>query len=259
MNPACVITDISYIYPGSATPALTKVSLTINQGTSVALLGPNGSGKSTLMDILLRWKHPSEGNIVLFDKPLKSYGKKELGRTIALVPQEEQSRFSFSLFDYVLFGRASYIKELEQPKSQDREIAAQALEQVGLLPLANRTVTELSGGEHQLLLLARALAQKPHILLLDEPTNSLDPANVAKVLTILKSLHEQGITMFFTTHDPMLAAEAATHVALLKEGSLILSGKREVVLQSEILTHVYDTNIATLTYDGQLLVFRKTD
>lgn len=256
MNDACVISGVSFHYPNALKPALDSFSLNIPEGGSMALLGPNGAGKSTLMDILLTWKAPMQGQVSLFGKPLTSYSRKEMGRTVSLVPQDENSNFAFTVLDYVLFGRAPYLGDMAQPRAEDLDIAGDALQQVGLTSFSGRPVTSLSGGEHQLLLLARAIAQRPRFMLLDEPTSALDPANTAKVLQILKKLHMQGMTLFFTTHDPSMAAEAATHVAMLKSGKLLAAGPLEEVMTSALLTSLYDTPMDTLRHNGRMLVFR---
>lgn len=256
MNNACTMIDVTFNYPNADVSALDTFSLDIPQGSSMALLGPNGAGKSTLMDILLTWKQPDKGQVLLFDKPLSSYSRKEMGKTVSLVPQDENSNFAFTVLDYVLFGRAPYLGDMAQPKKEDLDIASDALQQVGLVSFAGRPVTSLSGGEHQLLLLARAIAQRPRLMLLDEPTSALDPANTAKVLHILKNLHKRGMTLFFTTHDPSMAAETATHVAMLKSGKLLASGPLEEVMTAPLLSSLYDTPMDTIRHQGKMLVFR---
>lgn len=256
MSTACTISGLSFRYQNAKTPALDSFSLEIPKGSSMALLGPNGAGKSTLMDIMLRWKTPTDGTITLFGHPLQSYSRKEMGRLVALVPQDENSNFAFSALDYVLFGRAPYLGDIAQPRQEDIDIALDSLRQVGLSSFAERPVTSLSGGEHQLLLLARAIAQRPRLMLLDEPTSALDPANTAKVLAILTRLHDQGMTLFFTTHDPSMAAETATHVAMLKDGRLLSSGTMQKTMTAESLSELYDTPMATLSHDSKLFVYR---
>ncbi|MGE4583894.1 MAG: ABC transporter ATP-binding protein [Sphaerochaeta sp.] len=237
---ALSIKNLTYTYPGG-NRALCDISLDIAQGQSVAILGANGAGKSTLLDILLGWK--TDDSVLLFDKKLSDYGRKELGRTLALVPQSEPSNFSFTLLDYVLFGRSPYLSELGTPSPADAQIAYQALCEVGLEHYQDRSITNLSGGEHQLLLLARAIAQQSSLLLLDEPTSALDPANRIRVLSILRGLHAQGRTLMFTTHDANLAYALATHVAMLKKGSLLCFGPKEEVVTTEMLTTLYDTSL----------------
>jgi iron complex transport system ATP-binding protein len=237
---ALTVNHLSFTYP-SGTKALDDISLFVQEGQSVAILGSNGAGKSTLLDVLLGWQKSTE--VSLYDKPLSSYGRKELGRTLALVPQFEQYNFSFSLLDYVLFGRSPYLSGLGTPSEEDAEIAYQALCDVGLESYAERHITTLSGGEHQLLLLARAIAQQSSMLLLDEPTSALDPANRKRVITILKQLHTKGKTLLFTTHDANLAYDLASHVAMVKKGRLLCYGSKEEVVTTAMLTTLYDTDL----------------
>lgn len=256
MKRAYSINGVTYTYPGRERPAVTDLDIGIPEGLTTVLLGPNGAGKSTLMDLLLRWRKPDTGSIELFDKPLESYGRKELGRTVSLVPQEEGSRFSFTVIEYVLFGRSPYVHELASPDEGDVRIAREALERVGIDHIAHRAVTTLSGGEHQLLLLARALAQQPSVLLLDEPTSSLDPGNTARVITILRQLSDRGITLFFTTHDPSVAAACAHHVVMMRGGRKLFSGPTRESLTSALLTELYGTPMETFLHGPHVVVLR---
>lgn len=256
MSLAYALDHVTYTYPGREKPAVLDLCLTIPEGKTTVLLGPNGAGKSTLMDLLLKWRAPETGNITLFDKPLESYGKRKLGQTVSLVPQEEGSRFSFTVLEYVLFGRSPYLHELAAPTKHDVRIAYDSIVQVGIESIAHRSITTLSGGEHQLLLLARALAQQPKVLLLDEPTSSLDPGNTAKVVRILRQLSNQGITLFFTTHDPSVAAECAHMVAMISKSTLLFSGPVKEGLTSHLLSELYETPMETFHHDGALVVGR---
>lgn len=246
------VEGLSFTYP-SGTRALSDITLEVEEHSTLALLGSNGAGKSTLMDLLFGWK-PSP-NITLFGKSLKEYGRKELGRNIALVPQSEHYNFSFTLLDYTLFGRAPYLAEMAAPTDEDVHIAYEALEMVGLASFAQRSVTSLSGGEAQLVLIARAIAQQSKVLLLDEPTSALDPANRRKVIEILSSLHEEGKTIIFTTHDAQFAYEVATHVAMLKGGKLLAYGLKEKVVTSSLLTTLYDTPMTVCTVGEKTLIY----
>ncbi|MFA5446988.1 MAG: ABC transporter ATP-binding protein [Sphaerochaeta sp.] len=249
---ALTLNAISYTYP-SGTQALKEVSFSIAEGSSVALLGSNGAGKSTLLDLILGlYPHV---DITLFGRPLSSYSRKEVGRSVALVPQNEQFNFSFTLLDYTLFGRSPYLNQLQTPSEEDAAIALAALCQVGLDSFEHRSVTSLSGGEHQLLLLARAIAQKSRMLLLDEPTSALDPANRRKTITLLQELHSQGRTLLFSTHDANLAWELATHVVMLKDGRLLAAGLKEEVVNTQMLTTLYETKIHVTTVDHTTLIY----
>ncbi len=255
-NFAYTIKDLSYTYESNNLVAINNISVMIENGKTTALLGPNGAGKSTLMDLLLSFRTPSSGEIFLYDRPLSSYTKKELGQTVGLVPQEEKSRFAFKAIEYVLFGRSPYLHHMKSPTQIDVDIAYDALSQVGLIELAHRQVTTLSGGEHQLLLLARTLAQQPKVILLDEPTSALDPGNTARVLSILTTLKEKGITLIFTTHDPSIAADIADEVMMIKKGKLLFSGSMKKEFTSEHLTSLYETPLHTFTLNNRLVIMR---
>lgn len=253
--PALRLDGVTYAYPGASRPAVDGVSFDLPRGASLALLGPNGAGKSTLLDLLLRWKAPSAGRIELAGRPLESCTRTELGRAVSLVPQGEVARFAFTLREYVLFGRAPHVAALAMPGPEDEEAADAALRDVGLDALAGRDVGTLSGGERQLLLLARAMAQRTPLMLLDEPTSALDPANTARVAGILRTLRGRGTTLLWTTHDPSFAAAEATHAALLRAGRLLAAGPAEAVLSADALTALYGTPLHTLRHAGRTLVY----
>ncbi len=253
----CITADhLRYRYRQKAKPALDDVSFSIEQGSVTALLGPNGAGKTTLLDLILGWKRSEEGSLLVKGKDPSLLPRKEAGRLMALAAQAEHITFSFSVLDYVLFGRAAHIPPLSAPGKEDYRIAEAALQQVGLLQLAERSVTSLSGGELQLVKLARSVAQQPRLLLLDEPTSDLDPANTSRVLEIMHSVADGGTTLVFTTHDPMLASDIATHTALLKNGRLLFFGPSEEGLTAEHLRTLYDIPMKVLYAENRRLIFR---
>ena len=200
------IQKLSFSYVNGRPSAVKEVSFEILPHSVTAILGPNGAGKTTLLHLLLGLKHPLSGLIKLNDTPLRDYSRRELSQWIGLVPQSEYIPFEYSVLEYVLLGRAPYLGPLELPSREDTIIAKRSLAEVGIDALENRSVMALSGGEQQLVTLARALAQKPRILLLDEPTSHLDLSNRNTTLRILDRLRSSGTTVVFTTHDPEAAA-----------------------------------------------------
>lgn len=256
MNFAYELENIEYSYPNQDIKAIDNFSYSIIKGKTTALLGPNGAGKSTLMDLLLGWKVASKGTLSLFGKSLKSYSRRELAQIISLVPQQEISRFAFNVKEYVLFGRSPYINQFAMPTDDDLKIVDEVIRKVGLKNIENRSVTSLSGGEKQLLLLARSLAQQPNVMLLDEPTSNLDPYNTAKLISILKLLAKEEITLFFTTHDPQLASEIADQIVMIKNGTLLFSGTKEEALDSKRLSSLYATKIETFLYKDKIVALR---
>jgi iron complex transport system ATP-binding protein len=166
--------DVRFVYPANDRPVFPQLTLDIAPGTVTAILGPNGVGKTTLLHLALGWLKPQAGHVALQGRPLGSYSRGEPGRKMGLVPQSEHTAFEYSLLEYVLLGRAPYLKPLEMPGPEDARIALDALARVGLAGWEGRSIARVSGGERQLVLVARALAQQPRFLLLDEPTSHLD-------------------------------------------------------------------------------------
>mgnify|MGYP006268752859 CR=1 FL=1 len=234
---------------------LTGVDLALRPGGSLAILGPNGVGKTTLLRIGLGWLRPRAGRVEIADRALESYHRRELGRILALVPQDEHLPFDYSLREYVLLGRTPHLATLDLPGREDHAVAERALETVGLTRLADRSVATLSAGERQLLLLARAIAQEPRALLLDEPSSHLDIGNKSRVLALLRQLRDRGTGLLFTTHDPQFALNLADQVLVLKEGHVVASGSPEETIQSEILSRTYRTAVRVLDTPAGRAVF----
>jgi iron complex transport system ATP-binding protein len=230
---------LSFRYRTDRPPLLTDFCLEIPAGGTTAMLGPNGAGKSTLLFLTLGWLKPLRGQIWLDGKLQQDYTRREKGQFMSLVPQREQSMFAYSVLEYVLLGRAPCLSALAVPDEADYAIAFEALRQAGLDGFTHRNVLELSGGEHQMLLLARALTQKPRLLLLDEPTTHLDLYNKAQVRNLLQHLQQQGVTIVMTTHEPELALELASHAVLLHQGRVLHAGSAEKALTSERLSQLY--------------------
>jgi len=218
---------------------LQDLSSSVPGGKITALLGPNGTGKTTLIYCALGWLRPLRGDIFINGKDIQDFSRNELSRTLALVPQQETIPFPLRVIDYALFGRAPYLKPLESPGKDDYQIAREMLKRLSIKYMENWSVRELSGGEKQLVLIARALTQQPECLLLDEPTTHLDPANRHRILRIMKSLAESGKTIFFTTHSPEEALSVAGHCMFLNNRTIVSQGKTEDILTSENLTELY--------------------
>jgi iron complex transport system ATP-binding protein len=248
-----------FAYPG-ARPVLNGLSFALEEGTIAAILGPNGAGKSTLLDICLGWKLPEQGAVLIAGKPLGDWSRGERGRMMSLVPQRENVRFDFTVTEYVLLGRAPHLRSLEGPGTRDRTIAREALFAAGLAGLENRSVTTLSGGEYQLMLIARSLTQQPSLLLLDEPASQLDPGHQLHVMRLLKKLSRQGIAVLFTSHSPQTAAFVADTIHLLKGGRFLFSGTPREALTEKNLQAVYgvpfkvrwNRGVFSCTWDGVL-------
>lgn len=253
-NDLLKFSDITFGYPASPRPVLDHFDLEIPARTITAILGPNGAGKTTLLHLALGWLLPQKGAIELGSRPLNSYPRRELGQKIALVPQNEHTPFEFSLLEYVLFGRTPYLQPLAMPSDEDVRTAEEALERVGLGALKKRSITGLSGGEYQLVLVARALAQKPRLMLLDEPTSHLDLSNKGRLVHVLRDLSREGVTILFTTHEPDVASALATHLILMQKGRVLETGTFEQVFNSASLSRLYQLPIKVETVADRRVV-----
>lgn len=244
----------SFAYPNGP-DVLRGLDLDFRAGAVTAILGPNGCGKTTLLLLLLGWLTPTGGTLQVFGRAAEGLGRRERSRLVGLVPQAEQLPFDFSVLEYVLLGLAPGMGMLDVPKKEHMEVARAALAKTGVAGLAERAVSELSGGERQLVTIARALLQKPRALLLDEPTAHLDLANRRLVQDLMHRLAaEDGMGIVFTTHDPALAAAAAQDAVLLKHGGTLAAGAVQDVFTAEHLTALYGVPVNVNQQDGRFWV-----
>ncbi len=223
------------------------LDVSLAQGEVLALLGPNGSGKTTLLKTLLGILPPLAGAALIDGKPIATYTAAERARRIAYVPQSHVPTFGFTVETVVLMGRTAHGNLFSAPSAADRLVAGRALERLGIAALKERPYTMISGGERQLVLLARALAQEPQFIVLDEPTASLDFGNQGKVMSEIRTLAAAGHGILFTTHDPNHALRAADRAFLMRDGQRIADGRVRDVLTRARLQSLYGAPIEMLT------------
>ena len=230
------------------------LAISLREGESLALLGPNGGGKTTLLKTLLGLLPPREGEVTLNGRPLAAISIRERARLIGYVPQVHTGTFAFTVETVVLMGRTAYGSLFSRPGAKDIAVAAQMLDRLGIPHLAQRSYTEISGGERQLVLLARALAQEPRFVVLDEPTASLDFGNQGKVLSEIGALTGAGLGVLFTTHDPNHALRAADRACLLRDGAIVAEGRTGDVLTRDKLEALYGAAVLPVA-DAERIAF----
>ena len=220
---------------------LRGVSMELRAGELVGLIGPNGAGKTTLLKVLGGLLPPSSGAVHLMGEPLTRRSPREVARAVAYVPQSTLTDFAFTVREVVLMGRSPHLGRFQIEQAHDREIALRAMRQLHVDHLADRLVTTLSGGEHQQVFIARALAQEPRILLLDEPTANLDVKHQLDVLEMAAALaHEEGLGVIAAIHDLNLAAHFCDRLVLLEEGRVLADSAPEAVLTPQNLEDAFE-------------------
>jgi iron complex transport system ATP-binding protein len=221
----------------------TGFDIALRRGEVLALLGPNGCGKTTLMKSLLGLIPPKGGSVTLDGRSLAAYSPGERARLMAYVPQTHASPFAFTVEEVVLMGRTAHGGLLARPSRHDHEVVRSVIGRLGIAELAGRPATMISGGERQLVLIARALAQEPAIVMLDEPTASLDFGNQGKVMREIRRLAGDGLAVLFTTHDPNQAARFADHALLMADGGVRAQGPAGAVVRRDLLEALYSASV----------------
>lgn len=234
---------------------LKGVSFEAPEGQMTAILGPNGSGKTTLFKCIAGLWRPRQGEIRFGDRDLTRLSHSEKARLIAVVPQEHDPPFPYTVFDIVLMGRASHIPLFSTPSARDTAAAEAALGRIGIAALRNRPYTKISGGERQLVLIARALTQEAPLLLLDEPTSHLDFRNQILVLEKVRGIvWQKGLTVLMTLHDPNLAMQFSDHVVMIENGSILAQGPPVEVLTAENMKHMYTLDVSIIRHNGTRII-----
>jgi len=223
---------------------LDRVSFSIESGELAGLLGPNGSGKTTLLRVISRTLKPKVGTILLNEADVYSMRSSDVARNLAVVPQIQNVEFDFTALDLVLMGRHPHIHRFKRESKTDLEIAKEAMELTNTWHLAEKPINELSGGERQLVMIARALAQQPKVLLLDEPTSHLDINNQIGIMGLLRKIcEEKGIAALAVFHDFNLAAKYCDSGIMLKGGKIFAIGRIDEVLTEDNIRKVFNVEV----------------
>lgn len=226
-----------------------NISFSIEKGDVMCILGPNGTGKTTLIKCLNGLHNIESGEILLNGKDIKHLSFKEISKHIGYIPQTHTPTFPFTVLDVVMMGRSPYIRLTESPMKKDVEIAESALKDLGIYSLKDKQYTNLSGGERQLVFLARILTQQPDILILDEPTSHLDFGNQIRFLEIIGKLASKGLSIIMSSHFPDHAFISSNKVAIMKNKQFIDFGKPEETITEDNLKNAYDIDVKLIELD----------
>ncbi len=243
------VQEVQFSYDGH--PALRDVTLSVDEGEMLGVIGPNGSGKSTLLKCINHVLQPQKGTIFIDGQPSDELDRKELARRFSYVPQQDKGGFPSTVFDTILLGRLPYLRW--RPGPEDRQIVREVMEKLDLTDLAQRDVNQLSGGQRQKVLIARALAQKPQVILLDEPTNNLDLKHQLEIMNLIKQQTEKGISSLVAIHDLTLAMRYADKFLLLDQGQVFAAGGPQVV-NVENVEALYGVKVSIVNHGGQTLI-----
>lgn len=247
-----IIKDLSFSYGIGF--KLKGISLEIKAGEVAVILGPNGSGKTTLLKCIYKVLKPVAGCIYINGRNAMRISIRELSRIVGGVPQEHHPIFPYRAIDIVVMGKTPYLGIFSAPSLKDYELAYNLLSQLGIARLASRPYTQLSGGERKLVLIARALMQKPKVLLLDEPTSHLDLKNKILILESVRRLCKKlNIIVLMTTHDPNEAMNFGDKIILMKNGTIVFKGSPEE-LSSQILMKVYEIPLRIINHGKKRIV-----
>jgi iron complex transport system ATP-binding protein len=227
--------------------ALDGVSIEVEQGERVGLIGPNGAGKTTLFRSLLGFLPLRGGRVRLAGRDLADWGRRELAQTVAYVPQAHTSPFPFTVTEVVLMGRTPHLGVAGSPGRGDLAVAEENMERLGIAQLADRSFSRISGGERQLVLIARALTQQPALLMMDEPTSNLDLGNQVRVLRQVRQLAAAGLGIVMISHTPDHAFSVATTAALLRRDGTLRVGPPEHVVTQADLAAAYGEDVLIVT------------
>lgn len=236
------IQKLCYAYAGCR--VLNQVSLSLSRGEMVSVLGPNGAGKSTLLKCLIGALTPCEGSVVIDGRDIRRLSPRELASYMAYIPQAHYPAFSYPVEEMVLMGTTAHVGAFSSPGAKERRLVSQALERVGAQRLAGRRFASLSGGERQLVLIARALAQQARLMILDEPAANLDLGNRALVLSLLRSLTREGYCVLTTTHDPEHAYLYSSRIVALQNGRVMADGRPKDVVIQRVVDALYGPGYA---------------
>lgn len=245
--------ELTFFYDNNE--VISSLSLEVPKGSHIGILGPNGSGKTTLLKLITKLLKPTSGKIELLGEALEKWDGIQLAKKVAVVPQRTTVYFPFTALEITLMGRAPHLGGLELESEKDIEIAREAMEKTATWELRNRSMEELSGGEAQRVILARALAQQPEILLMDEPTTHLDIKRQIAIMELITQLNRSvGLTVVTISHELNLITRYVDYLFLMKKGKIAREGEPRVALTKESIREVYEADVQVFNLNGKPVV-----
>lgn len=235
---------------------LTDINLTLEEGKILSILGPNGIGKTTLLKCMIGLQSWRKGQTLIYGKNIAQMTPKELWSTISYIPQSHSFAFSFTGLEMVMMGRSAHLGIFEQPGDKDLQLAEEMMERVGITRLAHKDCNQMSGGELQMVLIAKALLNDPKLIILDEPETGLDFHNQILVLNMIEKLsHEEGISAIMNTHYPTNALSVSDDALMLNRKGSYIYGRTQEILNEENISNCFDVNVlvSQQTYQNKIV------
>ncbi|RLE43743.1 ABC transporter ATP-binding protein [Candidatus Woesearchaeota archaeon] len=252
------LNGVSFLYKKVHRKAIDNVSIDIDRGYLWGIIGPNGSGKSTLLDLLSGYRRPSSGSILFKGKEISEYSKRSLSKLISFVPQKFYINIPFQVKDIVIMGRYPFVPRFSNPSSYDLCLVDRVMRMLELEDLTDRYITELSGGEVQRVILARAFAQDAPVMLLDEPISNMDISHAIKVLNLIhKQVKTRRKTAIMAMHDINLASMYCDKLVIMSDGKVVSYGNTKEVLGEEIISKVFNVECEIYNDKGERYVLFK--
>jgi iron complex transport system ATP-binding protein len=245
-----MIVELGFAY-SNGNQIFTEVNFSLKKGEIFTILGPNGAGKSTLLNCIGNLSEPTQGGIFLEKDNIKDLSLRQFAKRIGYVPQIHQPTYAFTVEEFVAMGRTPYLSAFKKLSLQDQRMIEEAMELVRITDLRNKAYTQLSGGERQLVTIARAIAQEPDFILLDEPTAHLDFGNQIKTMKLVKKLSDQGYGVIMTTHNPDQVFFIGGRVGVLNRSGTFEIGVVDQYLSEDLLSRLYNEPVH-LFYSNQL-------
>ena len=238
------VSNLTFKYPGGDHIVLDGASLSLRKGEILCILGPNGAGKTTLLNCMAGLLKPQSGTVMLCGKNLSELSEKEIARIVAFVPQLHTPTFDYRVVDFVLMGRAPRTGVFGRPSAEEENMCRKVLAEMGIEHLAEKSYLDISGGERQQLLIARAIVQEPEVVLFDEPTAHLDYGNQHRVLEMIRKMAGDGYSVVITTHNPDHALLLGDKSAIVGRDGSVIQGETSEIVTEENLKSVYGMDLS---------------